>query len=70
MRDRVLASNPCEGTELPKVIARRSRILTPAEYERLLAEIPERYRLLVIVDIETDFAGGNSSRSALATSTR
>lgn len=53
VRDRVLASNPCEGTELPKVIARRSRILTPAEYERLLAEIPERYRLLVIVDIET-----------------
>ena len=58
VRDRVLASNPCEGTELPKVIARRSRILTPAEYERLLAEIPERYRLLVIVDIETGLRWG------------
>lgn len=58
VRDRVLASNPCEGTELPKVIARRSRILTPAEYERLLAEIPERYRLLVVVDIETALRWG------------
>jgi integrase len=58
VRDRVLASNPCEGTELPKVIARRSRILTPPEYERLLAEIPERYRLLVVVDIETGLRWG------------
>lgn len=58
VRDRVLASNPCEGTELPKVIARRSRILTPAEYERLLAQIPERYRLLVVVDIETGLRWG------------
>lgn len=56
VRDRMLASNPCEGTELPKVVARRSRILTPAEYERLLAEIPDRYRLLV--DIETRLRWG------------
>lgn len=58
VRDRVLTSNPCEGTELPKIIARRSRILTPTEYERLLAEIPEKYRLLVVVDIETGLRWG------------
>ncbi|MDO8119725.1 tyrosine-type recombinase/integrase [Isoptericola sp. b490] len=58
VRDRVLASNPCEGTELPKVIAKRTRILTPAECERLLAEVPDRYRLLVMTDIETGLRWG------------
>jgi len=58
VRDRVLASNPCEGTELPKVIAHKARILTPAEYDQLFAQIPDRYRLLVMVDIETGLRWG------------
>ena len=58
VRDRILASNPCEGTELPKVIPRKARILTPTEYDQLLAQIPDRYRLLVMVDIETGLRWG------------
>ena len=69
VRDRVLASNPCEGIELPKVIARRGRILTPAEYGRLLAVIPERHRLLLMVDIETGLRWGELAPCGRATST-
>ena len=58
VRDRILASNPCEGIELPKVVSRRIRILTPAEYEQLLASVPERHRLLLMVDIETGLRWG------------
>ncbi|NMM25452.1 MAG: tyrosine-type recombinase/integrase [Phycicoccus sp.] len=58
VRDRVLASNPCEGTELPKVIARKTRILTPAEYDQLVRQVPNRYRLMVMVDIETGLRWG------------
>lgn len=29
--DRVIACNPCETTDLPKVVARRRRIITPDE---------------------------------------
>ena len=58
VRDRIIGSNPCEGVELPKVVAHKSRILTPAEYDRLLAAIAPRYRLLVQVDIETGLRWG------------
>jgi hypothetical protein len=37
LRDRVILHNPCQETELPKVIANRLRILTPAEFERFVA---------------------------------
>jgi integrase len=47
VRDELIVSNPCEYTELPKVITRRSRTLTPAEYDTLIATIPDRYRLLI-----------------------
>ncbi|MFC5729377.1 MULTISPECIES: hypothetical protein [Nocardioides] len=40
VKDRVLVHNPCDHTELPKVIARKARTLTPDEYTRLLAAIP------------------------------
>ena len=58
VRDRVILTNPCEGTELPKVPPRKARILTPAEYDRLVAAIPERYQLLVTTDIETGLRWG------------
>jgi len=58
VRDRVIASNPCEGTELPKIPPRKARILTPEEYERLLACIPDRFRVLVMTDIETGLRWG------------
>ena len=58
VKDRVLVHNPCDHTELPKVITRRSRTLTPVEYERLLAALPERHRLMVETLIETGLRWG------------
>jgi integrase len=58
VRDRVIAHNPAADTDLPKVIAKRARIITPAEFERLLAQIPDRYRVLVLTAIETGMRWG------------
>jgi len=53
VRDRIVTFNPCAETELPKVVARRARTLTPAEYRRVLEAIPAQHRLMVQVAIET-----------------
>jgi len=58
VRDRVILTNPCEGTELPKIPPRKTRILTPDEYDQLLATIPDRFQLLVMTDIETGLRWG------------
>ena len=58
VRDRVIVTNPCESIELPKVPPRKARILTPEEYDRLVAEIPERFRVMVMTDIETGLRWG------------
>ena len=58
VKDRVLVHNPCDHTELPKVITRKSRTLTPVEYERLLAALPERHRLMVATLIEAGLRWG------------
>lgn len=58
VRDRVIAYNPCADTELPKVVAKKPRILTPEEFERLLARIPARYVPLVLAEIETGLRWG------------
>jgi integrase len=58
VRDQLIVANPCEHTELPKIIARKSRTLTPSEYDRLIAAIPDRYRLLVETAIETGMRWG------------
>jgi len=36
VRDRVIAYNPCADTELPKVVARKTKTVTPEEFQRLL----------------------------------
>ncbi len=58
VRDQLIVTNPCEHTELPKVITKKSRTLTPAEYELLITAIPDRYRLLVETAIETGMRWG------------
>jgi integrase len=58
VRDRVIAYNPCAETELPKVVARKTRTLTPEEFQRLLAAIPDRFKLLVLTEIETGLRWG------------
>jgi integrase len=58
VRDQLIVINPCEHTELPKVIARKTRTLTPTEFDALIREIPERHRLLVETAIETGMRWG------------
>ena len=58
VRDRVIAYNPAADTDLPKVVNKRARIITPEECERLLAAVPDRYRVLVLVAIETGMRWG------------
>lgn len=58
VRDRLIAFNPCENTELPKIVVKRTRTLTPEEFASLLAEIPPRFEALVLTDIETGLRWG------------
>ena len=58
VRDRLIVVNPCEHTELPKVIIRKSRTLTPEEFDRLINAVPDRYRLMVETAIETGMRWG------------
>jgi integrase len=47
-----LAANPCKGIRLPRRTSHQKvpkRFLTPAEFQRLLAEIPAHYQPLVTV---------------------
>lgn len=58
VRDRVIGYNPCADTELPKVITRKTRILTPPEFQVLLTHIPDRFVPLVLTEIETGLRWG------------
>ena len=58
VRDRILVYNPCDHTELPKVIARKSRTLSPEEFERLLHALPQQYQLMIETFIETGMRWG------------
>lgn len=56
--DRIIPFNPCAATDLPKVVATRTRTLTPDEYTRLLAQIPPRFTVMVMTAIETGLRWG------------
>lgn len=58
VRDRLVAFNPCEETELPKVVTKKTRTLTPQEYGSVLAETPPRFKALVMTAIETGMRWG------------
>ena len=58
VRDRVILVNPCAATELPKAVRKPRTIPTPEEFDRLLGEIPQRWRLMILVDIETGLRWG------------
>ena len=58
VRDRVVAFNPCAATELPKAVGKARTIPTPEDFERLLSEIPKRWRLMILVEIETGLRWG------------
>ena len=58
VRDRLIAFNPCESTELPKVVTKKARTLTPEEYSAVLAEVPPRFKPLVMTAIATGLRWG------------
>ena len=58
VRDRIISFNPCENTELPKVVLKQRRILTPAEFETVLATMPARFKPLLLTEIETGLRWG------------
>ncbi len=63
VRDQLIVTNPCEHTELPKVMTKKTRTLTPEEFDVLIAAFPDRYRLMVETAIETGHALGRAHRA-------
>ena len=57
-RDRVVTFNPCAHTELPKVIKKKARTLTPDEYVAILTALPAQHRLMVETAINTGLRWG------------
>ncbi len=68
VRDQLILINPCEHTELPKVIAAKTRTLTPDEFDALIQAVPEQHRLMVETAIETGMRWASSSHCAPGTS--
>ncbi len=58
LHDRVVTSNPCEHTELPRAIKKKTRTLIPAEYDAILNALPAQYRLMVKTAINTGLRCG------------
>ena len=58
LRDRVVTFNPCAHTELPKVVKKKARTLTPEEYVAILASLPAQHRLMVETAINTGLRWG------------
>jgi len=56
--DQVINVNPCRHTLLPKVTKKPKLSVTPEQFEKLLAEIPAEYRLMVLTAIETGVRWG------------
>ena len=58
LHDRVITFNPCAHTELPKRVKNKTRTLTPAEYDSILAALPEQHRLMIETAINTGLRWG------------
>src|SRR3954469_1582479 len=58
LRDRVVTFNPCAHTELPKLVKKRARTLTPEEYAAILTALPSQHRLMVETAINTGLRWG------------
>ncbi|MGV8966493.1 MAG: hypothetical protein ACOH2F_09450 [Cellulomonas sp.] len=68
VRDRIISFNPCENTELPKFVLKQRRILTPAEFETVLATMPARFKPVPahLPDADDKAASGLLGRSPTA----
>ena len=58
LRDRVVTFNPCAHTELPKRVKKKTRTLTPDEYDAILPALPAQHRLMVETAIGTGLRWG------------
>ena len=58
VRDQLIVVNPCEHTELPKVIVKKTRTLTPEEFDILINAVPQQHRLMVETAIESGMRWG------------
>jgi integrase len=56
--DQVIMINPCAHSVLPKFVKQPKKAITPDQFDTLLAEIPQRYRVMVLVAIETGVRWG------------
>ena len=56
--DHVVPLNPCAHTELPKVITKAKRIITTDEFDAILAAVPTRHQMMVLLAIETGLRWG------------
>jgi integrase len=57
--DQLAQLHPCRGVKTPPVAKKRRAIVTPAEFEQLCAQLPNKVaRLLVELDIETGLRWG------------
>ena len=56
--DQVVPTNPCSHSELPKVVKQPKRIITVEQFEAILSNIPKRYRMVVLLAIETGLRWG------------
>ncbi|HVA59047.1 MAG TPA: site-specific integrase [Mycobacteriales bacterium] len=58
MVDQILPTNPCDSVVLPKVVRRPKRIVTPEEFDLLITAVEDRYRMLVLLAIESGLRWG------------
>jgi integrase len=56
--DRVVPTNPCTHSQLPKVVAQPKRIITVEQFDAILTHVPDRYRTMVLLAIETGLRWG------------
>jgi integrase len=56
--DQVITINPCAHSVLPKFVKQPKKAITPEQFETLVGEIPHRYRVMVLVAIETGVRWG------------
>jgi integrase len=60
VRQRLIRSNPCSDTQLPKRVHKEMRFLTEPETGRLLAALPPHWRPLVLLLIATGLRWGEA----------
>lgn len=56
--DQVLIVNPCHRTALPKVVKTPKTAVSPEQFEALLTQIPDDYKVLILAAIETGMRWG------------